>query len=238
MTSYRRTEETLTRLEEHGTPDRLVQMARALEGSAQDTASLPPKVIQLGLALAYANRGRDDEARRHGEAALAAGLTRPEAIEALLAGVLSRGMGVLHVNAWIVEAAAEGDWTPLPDAEAMDTAAILEYFAGNFGEVPAWLEMLADASPPTLEAYYSLRSDILRDGALPRKHKELLLVVLNAVERYDVGMQVHMKGALAAGATEAELAEAMRAAIVGGGLVAWLAAASTAGPVLEEHRSA
>ena len=233
MTELHEPEDPISLLRKWDAPAHLVDEVERLRDSALDASCVPSAVIHLGLALAYSNRGRDDEAARHGKSALAAGLTRPQAIEGLMAGVLSRGVGMLSANIWIAKEAPEGDWHDRSLVEGMDKQSILDYFRANFGEIPRWLDMLSNASPPTVEAYYSLRSGVLRDGALSRKHKELLLVIVNAVERYEVGMKVHMQGALGAGASREEVLEAMRAAIVAGGLVAWLAAAGTVAPILD-----
>lgn len=211
-----------------GAPAELEAGYQALVDAALDLQALPSKVVHLGLAMTFQNKGADDDARRHGERALAEGLTKPEVVEALLAGILSRGVGMLHANRWLVDRAAEGQWEPPNRGERMTTAQILEYFSGNFGEVPSWLQALAASSGPTLEAYYAMRAEALRDGALLRKHKELILVIINSSERYHFGMDVHMKGAVAAGATRAELLEAVRTSIVSGGMVAWIEAADVA----------
>lgn len=192
---------------------------------------LPERVKHLAIALAYTNKGCDEAARRHGQAALDAGLVRPEAVEALAAAVLSRGTWMLEANRWLIEAAPEAPWDlvgkpPTPASEIRD------YFAGTFGSVPAWLDTLATTAPRTLEAYHALRAEALRDAALPRVHKELLLVVINAAERYDFGMTTHMRGALDAGASADEINEAVNAAIAPGGMVAWIAGAEAAEEVL------
>ncbi|HEY4280941.1 MAG TPA: carboxymuconolactone decarboxylase family protein [Conexibacter sp.] len=206
-----------------------------LERAALDGVGLPEGVKRLAIALAFANKGRDGLARRHGEAALAAGLTRPEVVEALLAAVLSRGTWVLEEMRWLVDAAPEGEWQ-VAGERAAAASEIREYFDATFGSVPGWLHMLIDTAPQALESYYALRAEILRDGALPRRHKELLLVVVNAAERYDTGLTTHLRGALDGGAKPEELYEAVRAAIVPGGMVAWIAGADAAGRVLKERR--
>jgi len=200
---------------------------RALEQSALDGNGIPAKVKHLGIALAYSDKGRDAEAASHGRLALAHGLTRPEVLEGLMAGVLSRGVSMVSSNSWLVGEAPDG---PLDIAAAPPVASdeILRYFDDNFGTVPDWLSMLATSSPGTLEAYYRARAEVLRDGALRRRDKELLLVIINCTERYDIGMTVHMRGALEAGALEDDVLEAARAAIVPGGMVAWLAGADAA----------
>jgi alkylhydroperoxidase/carboxymuconolactone decarboxylase family protein YurZ len=192
---------------------------------------LPERVKHLAIALAYTNKGCDEPARRHAQAALDAGLVRPEVVEALAATVLSRGFWMLEANKWLVDAAPEGPWD-LADRPPTAAAEIRDYFAKTFGSVPVWLERLAATAPKTLEAYHALRAEALRDAALARVHKELLLVVINAAERYEFGMKAHMRGALEAGASSDDIYEAVNAAIAPGGVVAWIAGAEAAEEVL------
>jgi alkylhydroperoxidase/carboxymuconolactone decarboxylase family protein YurZ len=233
MTDLRDSEDPVSLLRMWDVPRHLIDDFERLRDSALNASLVPMSIIHLGLAFAYSNRGMNDAAVLHGNSALKAGLTRPQAVEGILAGVLSRGMGMLSANIWIAKEAPAGDWPDRAPTEDMDTEAILAYFSSHFGEVPGWLDMLSSTSPPTLDAYFNLRSPVLQDGALLRKHKELLFVIVNAVERYEVAMRIHMQGAIDAGASREELLEAMRAAIVGGGLVAWVAAAETAAPILK-----
>src|ERR1700687_5398291 len=69
---------------------------------------LPSKIRNLGLALAYSNKGATALAHQHGEVALADGLTRYEALEGLLAGVLARGFVMFWRNQWIIDQASDG----------------------------------------------------------------------------------------------------------------------------------
>ena len=182
-----------------GAPPALGAMRRALVDAALDLRHLPAKIAHLALSMTYQNKGAVEEARRHGELALQAGLTKPEVAEAMLAGVLSRGDGVVSGNQWLLDTAPDAPWADPRGGEPMTTEQILDYFAGNFGDVPSWLRSLAAASGPTLEAYHAMRSESLRDAVLPRRHKELILVVINSSERYQFGMEVHMRGAVDAG---------------------------------------
>src|SRR5207237_6673059 len=78
--------------------DRLADLA--LESEALD-----PTVREVGLALTFAGRGMSREARRHGQRALDLGLTRPQAVEALVTGLLHGGYGIFWECAWMIEAA-------------------------------------------------------------------------------------------------------------------------------------
>lgn len=204
-----------------------------LATTLEESFSLPSKIRNFGLALAYGNKGALSRSKEHGELALSEGLTRDEALEGLLAGVLSRGFGMLWDNLWIAEQAADAGIPGAQPVERTETAGILEYMRQTFGSVPQWQELLAGTSPQTFEAYYQLRAAVFRDAALPRRYKELLLVIINCTERYDVGMDVHMNGALTAGASREELLDAVRTSIASGGMVAWLSASEIAQRALE-----
>jgi alkylhydroperoxidase/carboxymuconolactone decarboxylase family protein YurZ len=198
------------------------------------TSGLPAKIRHLALALAYSNKGSAVLSKEHGARAIADGLTRDEAIEALMAGVLARGAGTLWNNLWLAEQAPVGAGYEPEASTPADTAAILQYMGQAFGSVPQWGELLSGASPSTFEAYYQLRAVVFRDAALPRRYKELLLVTLNCTERYEVGIGVHARGALTAGASRAELLDAVRTSIISGGIVAWLAGSEHAQAALDE----
>jgi alkylhydroperoxidase/carboxymuconolactone decarboxylase family protein YurZ len=61
----------------------------------------------------------------------------------------------------------------------------------------------------------------LREGQVSRKLKELVLVGINVAERYPEGVRIHIEGARAYGATDAELAECHLTAVLTAGIPAW-----------------
>jgi alkylhydroperoxidase/carboxymuconolactone decarboxylase family protein YurZ len=198
----------------------LAKLAQAVLGEGM----LPARVKLVSAAFAAGNRGDVAESDWYMRRALGAGLTRAELMEALGAAVLSRGLGMLwRAVPWLAE--APGSAPPAAPAETTSSVAIVEYFLKTFGTVPDWLGTIAELGPTVLEGYYGLRSRTFRDGALPRKHKELLLVGLNSAERYHLGLEVHLKGAFEAGASLPEAAEAVLVGVPLGGMVSWLEAA-------------
>lgn len=98
----------------------------------------------------------------------------------------------------------------------------LETFRQIYGQVPDWAEAMHRWAPEALQHYTALRMTVLRDGALPRKEKELILVGINAARRYETSMLYHTQGALDAGATAAEVADTVLTAVISRGLPAWL----------------
>jgi alkylhydroperoxidase/carboxymuconolactone decarboxylase family protein YurZ len=49
-------------------------------------------------------------------------------------------------------------------------------------------------------------------------------MLMSCAEHYDFGIDVHARNALAAGATKEEVVDAVRASVIAGGIVAWVAA--------------
>jgi pyruvate dehydrogenase E2 component (dihydrolipoamide acetyltransferase) len=191
---------------------------------ALESTALEPCVREVGLALTFAGRGMEREARRHGQRALDLGITRPQVVEALVTGLLHGGYGIFWECAWMIDQAPAAPWVGHPDAEQSDPAVIRAYFEKVWGgSLPPWLALTGDASPEQLAAYYQVRTDALGEGALPKKHKELIIVLMSCAEHYDFGIDVHARGALAAGASRDELIDTVRASVIAGGIVAWVA---------------
>ena len=189
--------------------------------------ALSAKVKLLALFLVATVRGNEAEAERAMRASLRAGLTRPELVDGLLAGVLSRGITVLWRGIpWLADAPA-GDGAAVEAPAGADRTAEerLAYFARVYGELPQWVADLADSAPDFFRAYHDLRAEVLADGPLPRREKELLLVSINAVERYEFGLLHHLRGAFAGGGTWDQAVEAILVGVAAGGMPAWLEAA-------------
>lgn len=98
----------------------------------------------------------------------------------------------------------------------------LEFFKQVYGQVPEWVSKMHQFSPKALEYYTKLRGEILVDGKLSKKDKELLLVGVNAARRYERSMIYHTKGAIDSGATVDEIADIIATCIISRGIPAWL----------------
>lgn len=89
-------------------------------------------------------------------------------------------------------------------------AKVLERVERERGFVRVWPKLLAKRDPEFLELIHNLGFHVLyRRNCLPRKTKELILVCLNAFSFYEFGFRIHVRCALALGATEEELLEAL-----------------------------
>lgn len=83
----------------------------------------------------------------------------------------------------------------------------LAYFKKVYDDVPGWVQKMHDYNPKALDHYTALRSEIMKEGHLSTKEKDLLLVGMNAARLYKRSMLYHTKGAIDGGATIPELAE-------------------------------
>lgn len=82
---------------------------------------------------------------------------------------------------------------------------------------PLW-DTFCELDPDFLEAYLAFRSVPQRNGPLPQKIKELILIAINAATThlYGPGVRRHIQNALRAGATKEEILEAIQLTTVMG----------------------
>ncbi len=82
---------------------------------------------------------------------------------------------------------------------------------------PVWSQ-LEEIDPDFLEAYLAFRSVPHREGPLPQKYKELIMIAINAATThlYGPGVRRHMQNALRAGATKEEILETIQLTTVMG----------------------
>jgi len=153
------------------------------------------------------------------------GLTLSDARGASLAVLISRGEATYNAFARAVDEAfdipAEQSTEPIPDF-SLDRQAALDYFQSYFGFVPDYIEVMADNAPRALEGYVLMRQWSLAENKLDAKHVELLLCTINAAEFSSRFVNIHCNGARNAGATEAEITEAVVCAIPISGVASWL----------------
>jgi len=82
---------------------------------------------------------------------------------------------------------------------------------------------LRKAIPDTWAGFAAMHQSAMADGALPSRIKELMALVVGVVEHCDGCVAYHARAAAAAGATEAEVAEALGVALLmnGGPASVW-----------------
>jgi AhpD family alkylhydroperoxidase len=100
-----------------------------------------------------------------------------------------------------------------PQTEGQRREAIVRRGEERRGFVPYWLRMMADVDVDFLEAYeriYELTA--VREGALPAKFRELVVVAAVAIGGYGPGLKEHVRRALRLGATKEEIVEVLQSA--------------------------
>ena len=90
--------------------------------------------------------------------------------------------------------------------------------------VPPWIEALQQRDPEFADSYLKQRERILRDGAIPAKYKILMTMVVDALLSHPDGVATIAGRARAAGASEAEVLEAVEVAYLFGGTPALVTA--------------
>ena len=198
--------------------------ARVRDVTDRDGAC-PAWAKALYMAAAATVRGHRELALRELTRSHQLGLRLSDARGASLAVLISRGEAVYDAFARTVdqvfetEAARSGD--PIPEF-SLDRQAALAYFESYFGFVPDYIEVMANDAPRALEGYVLMRQWSLAENTLAAKHVELLLCTINAAEFSSRFVNVHANGARNAGATEAEITEAVVCAIPVSGVASWL----------------
>ncbi len=89
---------------------------------------------------------------------------------------------------------------------------IVDYFRKELGWVPEFVELLADYTPSALSGLLEFRRGFMAEppsGALSKKVKELIFIVLDTVAHNVEGGKAHARAAVKAGATVAEIAEVL-----------------------------
>ncbi|MET1082322.1 MAG: carboxymuconolactone decarboxylase family protein [Burkholderiales bacterium] len=190
--------------------------------------ALPAPIKRLFVAAAACTKGYATMARRELSAAAASGLDLDLAAAAMTILASSRGEGAalrfgeVLTSSYGSEVAVEAEETPVVVEEGDAEKNFLSYF----GSMPPSLEKLLELVPVGADAYYLMREGTLSRTALPPRYAELLLVTVIAAD-YNEWAAVHMDGARRAGASEAEIAEAVLCAVPVAGLSAWVVGATS-----------
>ena len=90
--------------------------------------------------------------------------------------------------------------------------------------VPPWIQALQQRDPQFAESYLAQRERILRDGAIPAKYKILMTMIVDAIQSHPDGVATIANRARAAGASDAEVQEAVEVAYLFGGTPALVTA--------------
>lgn len=90
--------------------------------------------------------------------------------------------------------------------------------------LPPWIHELQLRDPKFVESYLSQREYVLKDGAIPAKYKILMTMIVDALLSHPDGVANIANRARAAGASEAEIQEAVEVAYLFGGTPALVTA--------------
>jgi alkylhydroperoxidase/carboxymuconolactone decarboxylase family protein YurZ len=90
--------------------------------------------------------------------------------------------------------------------------------------LPAWLQTLQQRDAEFTNTYLAQRERVLKDGAIPAKYKILMTMIVDAIQAHADGVANIANRARAAGATEAEINEAVEVAYLFGGTPALVTA--------------
>src|SRR5215510_11672217 len=90
--------------------------------------------------------------------------------------------------------------------------------------LPPWIQELQQRDPKFVDSYMSQREHVLKDGAIPAKYKILMTMIVDALLSHPDGVATIANRARGAGASEAEIQEAVEVAYLFGGTPALVTA--------------
>jgi len=90
--------------------------------------------------------------------------------------------------------------------------------------LPPWIQPLQQRDPEFVTSYMAQRERILKDGAIPAKYKILMTMIVDALLSHPDGVATIASRARAAGASDAEIQEAVQVAYLFGGTPALVTA--------------
>jgi alkylhydroperoxidase/carboxymuconolactone decarboxylase family protein YurZ len=199
-------------------------LARVRDVTDTDGA-LPAYAKALFMAAAACITNAPDMMQRELGRAHRLGLSYVEARGASLAILISRGEPDYETFARAVDDVF-GETAPRSNQIGGHAEATVEsarqHFLDYFGAVPGYIDLLGEHAPRALEGYVLMRDWAINDNPLGRLYTELLWCAVNAADHSQRFVAVHAMGARKAGATEAQLVEAVLCAVPVAGVAAWL----------------
>lgn len=186
--------------------------------------ALPATIKALFVAVAASTKGYSDLARRELDRGMALGLGFAEAAAGVTILCSVRGEGAALRFLELVEQVYDDRIDPAAprlEIEVGPNEARDNFFA-YFGTMPVSLGELVEHLPVAADAYYLMREGTLATTPIGKVNAELLLVTVIAADYHPL-VAVHARGAVTAGASKAELYEAILCAVPVAGLSAWVA---------------
>ncbi len=167
-------------------------------------------LILVGL---FAARREERQMLYFVERAVEAGNTVAEIAELIASAIISRGIPtwLSGIEAITYAIQLQGNVVVVEERKEIATFSsqqeCIDYYQEEFDVLPKWIQYLVDYAPDTLLKYSNLRTTSLRDGAVSRLLKELLLYAINVCEAYEKGILIHKANAVSLGANAAVLDE-------------------------------
>jgi len=98
------------------------------------------------------------------------------------------------------------------------TKEVNDFMKANMKFVPRMYQIINEVAPDAGMAFANFYQSVFADGAIPKKLKELMFVAIG-VSYMSPRCLIHVIPAIEAGATDAEIFEAVNVGVVGGGFV-------------------
>jgi alkylhydroperoxidase/carboxymuconolactone decarboxylase family protein YurZ len=179
---------------------------------------LPRKLVELiGVMLnAQCTNLNPEGTRRHIRAALNAGASRDEILFVLECGAL----GAIHscsLGAPILLEEARAADAELPNGPAPKSTPFCDRMKA-IGQWNAAWDPCYEIDPVWTDQFFSTAAPVYSRGILPARDLELLMIAFDAsyTHLYAPGTRRHIKAALSAGATVAEIMEVLKLCVVQG----------------------
>jgi alkylhydroperoxidase/carboxymuconolactone decarboxylase family protein YurZ len=96
---------------------------------------------------------------------------------------------------------------------------------------PEWMRRLQHHNPEFADMFASMNKKVMSDGAIPAKYKILMTLIVDAIMAHAEGCASLANRARSAGASEAEINEAIEVAFLFGGTPALVTAINALSPV-------
>lgn len=187
--------------------------------------AISARIKALLVSVAAIARSRDELALKELRRGAALGLTIDQAVAGLIVLSSLRGEGAALAFESLLDI-VYGPFDDAPDIAQIPVAAgeAQANFEHYFGQVPVPLQQMLRLLPVGADAYYLMRRGSIDANPLSPKDGEFLLLAILAAD-YSPMARTHVRGARNAGATDAEIAEAILCGIPAGGIAAWMGAA-------------
>lgn len=208
----------------------VLQDYTALRMHVMADGALTRREKELILVGINAARRYETSMMYHTKGAIDAGATPGDIADCILATVISRGLpawlegqkAVRYARQYASVETPDGQAEVTPESDLFGTVeAAQHYYEETFGTMPAWASLMREEDAPSFVSYTNMRYHCLKHKHVSEMLKELVLVGINAAERYPEGVEIHVRGARSKGASTQQIAECLFTALLTAGIPAW-----------------